>query len=148
MQQLGKCIASVLPERLTIALCGNLGAGKTLLSKSISQGLGIPEEVVTSPTFVLIQEYYGSRNIAHCDTYRLRSSEDLLDLGIEEYFEGDWICLVEWADRVEDILPEEFLKISIEHRGETSRSVTFEGHGEVAQSVISQVLAQSQMGAE
>src|SRR5437867_10346257 len=102
-----------LGERLfpgaVVALIGRLGAGKTHLARAIAEGLDIPNSrVVTSPTFVLIQEYSARLPIYHFDAYRLNSAAEFLELGPHEYFETDGVCLIEWADRVEDCLPDEY----------------------------------------
>src|SRR6516162_2980771 len=91
-----------------VALTGPLGAGKTLLIRAIAEGLQVVDSrVVSSPTFVLIQEYYGRMPIYHFDAYRLKAVPEFADLGVHEYFAGEGVCLVEWADRVMELLPEE-----------------------------------------
>ena len=94
-------------------------------------GLGIPDErMVTSPTFVLIQEYSGRLPIYHFDLYRLAKGNDFLDLGAAEYLEGQGVCLIEWADKFPEFLPAERLDVSLEPRGEESRLAHLAGHGE------------------
>src|SRR5262249_49964532 len=85
--------------------------------------------VVNSPTFVLIQEYSGQLPIYHFDAYRLKNSGEFVDLGAHEYFEGKGVCLVEWADRVEDVLPKDHLRITMQITGDTSRRIIREGGG-------------------
>ena len=97
---LGAALADVLPEGTTVALLGTLGAGKTRLVQAIAEAAGVDRRQVLSPTFVLIQEYHGRRAICHIDAYRLHDNDKFLALGPEEYFEGDGLILVEWADRV------------------------------------------------
>lgn len=128
--QLGRRLGALLFPGAVIALVGPLGAGKTHLTRAIAEGLGIPDSrLVTSPTFVLIQEYPGRLPIYHCDAYRLHSVQEFLDLGALEYFEGDGVCLIEWADRIESCLPEEHLRIDIEPTGPTERRVTLTARG-------------------
>ena len=98
---LGAALAGVLPAGTTVALCGPLGAGKTRLVQAIAEAAGVDRQDVTSPTFVLIQEYHGRRAIYHIDAYRVRDEDEFESLGVDEYFEGDGLVLVEWADRVE-----------------------------------------------
>jgi tRNA threonylcarbamoyladenosine biosynthesis protein TsaE len=127
----GRLLAGRLFPGAVIALVGPLGAGKTHLVRAVAEGLGIRDSrVVSSPTFVLIQEYDARLPMYHFDVYRLGSERDFLDLGVHEYFEGRGICLVEWADRVEACLPAEHLRVTLAVTGETSRRVLVEGHGE------------------
>ncbi|WP_455258051.1 tRNA (adenosine(37)-N6)-threonylcarbamoyltransferase complex ATPase subunit type 1 TsaE, partial [Peptoniphilus asaccharolyticus] len=93
-------------------LNGELGAGKTTLTKSIAKGMGI-EDYITSPTFNIINEYYGDLNLYHFDTYRLENVEEVSYLGFDEYFYGEGVCVIEWADRIKSFLPEEYLEINI-----------------------------------
>jgi len=120
--KLGRALADLLPAGTTVALCGTLGAGKTRLVQAIAEAVGVDRNSAVSPTFVLVQEYYGRRTIYHIDAYRLHSEEEFLELGPEEYFESDGIVLIEWADRVRGCLPLELIEIHFEVTGEKSRS--------------------------
>lgn len=95
-----------------VCLNGDLGAGKTTLTKSIAKGLGI-DDYVTSPTFTIVNEYYGNINLYHIDTYRLDDKIDVEYLGFDEYFYSDGVTIVEWADKIRDALPEEYMEINI-----------------------------------
>jgi tRNA threonylcarbamoyladenosine biosynthesis protein TsaE len=95
--------------------------------------------VVNSPTFVLIQEYQARLPIYHFDAYRLKGVAEFLDLGPHEYFAGRGVCLVEWADRVEAALPAEYLRITLEVIGETSRRLILEGRGTRYEQVVREV---------
>lgn len=95
-----------------LCLNGDLGAGKTTLTKSIAKGLGI-DDYVTSPTFTIVNEYYGNINLYHIDTYRLDDKIDVEYLGFDEYFYSDGVTIVEWADKIRDALPEEYMEINI-----------------------------------
>jgi tRNA threonylcarbamoyladenosine biosynthesis protein TsaE len=120
--RLGKLLADVLPAGTVVALVGTLGAGKTRLVQAVAGALGVPREEVTSPTFVLVNEYVGGRlPVYHFDAYRLRDEDEFLELGPEEYFDGPGLTFVEWADRVENCLPPDFLRIDIEVTGDTQR---------------------------
>jgi len=127
-ERLGKLLAEVLPTGTVVALVGTLGAGKTRLVQATAAALGVPRDQVTSPTFVLVNEYLGGRlPVYHFDAYRLRDEDEFNALGPEEYFEGGGITFVEWADRVERCLPRECLRIEIEVTGDQSRRFTICG---------------------
>ena len=95
-----------------VCLNGDLGAGKTTLTKSIAKGLGI-DDYVTSPTFTIVNEYYGKIDLYHIDTYRLDDMVDVDYLGFDEYFYSDGVTIVEWAEKIRDSLPEEYMEINI-----------------------------------
>lgn len=128
--KLGQALADALEPGMTVALIGNLGAGKTRLVQAIAQGAGIKRGRVNSPTFSLVQEYEARWPIYHFDTYRLRGTDEFLELGAEEYFAADGICFIEWADRVAEVLPADLLTIEIEITGDTSRTFQFTSSGE------------------
>ena len=111
-----------------IALTGDLGAGKTTLTKAIAKGLGVTE-TITSPTFTIVKEYRSGRlPLFHFDVYRIGDPDEMYELGYEEYFFGDGVCVVEWADLIEDLIPEEALRISIAYgAGEEERIYTVRG---------------------
>src|SRR4051812_18617926 len=127
-ERLGTALASVLPPGTVIALIGPLGAGKTRLVQAVATALGVPPGRVTSPTFVLVNEYTGGRlPVYHFDTYRLRDDDDFLNLGPEEYFDSNGITFIEWADRVATLLPADRLEITIDVTSETQRRITLRG---------------------
>ena len=129
-REFGLRLADLLFPNAVIALIGPLGAGKTFLVRGIAEGLGVAgAQTVTSPTFVLIQEYTGRLPVFHFDAYRLRASKEFFDLGVGEYFEGEGVCLVEWADCVLEHLPSEHLRITLAITGATSRHAKLEAHG-------------------
>lgn len=133
---MGTAVGRAAQAGTAIALVGNLGAGKTRFTRAVAAALGIDQKLVTSPTFVLIQEYEGRLPVFHFDTYRLGSVDEFLDLGVEEYFEAGGICLIEWADRVLDVLPPDLLRIDIEVTGESCRAFHFTAGGPNAQSLL------------
>lgn len=136
-EALGRRFGALLFPGAVVALVGQLGAGKTHLTRAIAEGLGVRNPaVVNSPTFVLIQEYAGPVPVYHFDTYRLASSREFAELGVDEYFTGDGVCVIEWADKVADVLPREHLRIEIAHTGETSRRFTLTGFGERYEAII------------
>ncbi len=126
--RLGRALAEVLRPGTVVGLIGTLGAGKTRLVQAVATALGVPEGSVTSPTFVLVNEYRQGRiPIYHFDTYRLKDDDEFLELGPEEYFASDGITFVEWADRVEHLLPDDWLEIELEVTGDTERRVALVG---------------------
>lgn len=124
--KLGKRLAPYLEPGNVITLEGDLGTGKTVFAKGIAEGLGVTEHV-TSPTFTMIKEYNGSLPLYHMDVYRLEHSEE--DLGFAEYFYGDGVTLVEWAQFIEDYLPAERLNIKLKYIDEHMRLITFKPLG-------------------
>ncbi len=121
-EAVGRRLGEMLFPNAVIALIGPLGAGKTHFVRAVAEGLGIHNPLaVTSPTFVLIQEYPARLPIFHFDAYRLPGPREFLDLGVEEYYEAGGVCLIEWADRVIEALPKEYLRIEIEPIDENRR---------------------------
>lgn len=127
-RRLGAELGRVLQPGAVVALCGELGSGKTRLVQGIGQGLGIPAEQIVSPTFVLIHEHRGRLPLYHCDVYRI-TPEEFLDLGPDEYFEGDGITVIEWADRVARWLPQDRIEVRIEPVSEWGRRFTLTAFG-------------------
>ena len=111
----GAHLAGLLVAGDVVGLRGDLGAGKTFLAAAVSRALGVPDEVaVNSPTFTLVNEYYGGRlPVYHMDLYRLGDPGELYELGMWEYYDGDGVCLVEWCDRFDDLWPLEALVLEI-----------------------------------
>ncbi len=110
--KLGKKLGELVEPGDIICLNGDLGAGKTTLSKSIGLGMGVAD-YITSPTFAIINEYDGRLPLYHFDVYRLNNGDELFDLGVEDYFYGKGVCLIEWAENIEEFLPENRLEVWI-----------------------------------
>ncbi|WP_239255707.1 tRNA (adenosine(37)-N6)-threonylcarbamoyltransferase complex ATPase subunit type 1 TsaE [Listeria ilorinensis] len=122
-----------------ILLEGDLGAGKTTFTKGLARGLDI-EQMIKSPTFTIIREYKrGKLPLYHMDVYRLEEMGGD-DLGFEEYLDGDGVTVIEWAQFIADLLPEEFLKITIRRTGDESRELEFDAHGAHYCQLITEVL--------
>lgn len=129
-EEFGEKLGSILKPGDIISLTGDLGAGKTTLTKSIGKGLGV-EDYITSPTFTLINEYKGRINLYHFDVYRLEGSMDLYDLGFEEYIYSEGISIIEWGDKIEEALPKERINIRIEKGTELDERIIYiYGEGE------------------
>lgn len=129
----GRKIAENLQKGDIICLFGQLGSGKTVLTKGIASGLGIKKNKIISPSFVLIREYAKTQAklpFYHFDLYRLKAPKDVLTLGYEEYLYGDGITVIEWADRLEYLLPREFLKVELFIKAESQRLLKFSAMGE------------------
>ena len=119
-------IASLLKKGDVLALYGEMGAGKTAFTRGLARGLGYPEPV-TSPTYTIVNEYLGGRlPLFHFDMYRLASSDDLWDIGWEDYLERGGVCAVEWSENVDDAM-ENALWVTIEKTGDETRRITLEG---------------------
>lgn len=119
-ERLGERLGRIVEPGAVITLDGDLGAGKTTFVRGLARGMGLAEEVVTSPTFTLIHEYEGDVPLYHCDAYRLDVPEEFFGLGIEEYLSGDGVCVIEWGSKVESELPPERLQIVLRRDGESA----------------------------
>ena len=125
-EALGAALGQRLKSGTVIAYRGDLGAGKTAFTRGLARGLGC-REIVTSPTYTIVNEYLGGRiPLFHFDMYRLRSSDDLWDIGWDDYLERGGVCAVEWSENVADAM-EDPIYITIEKTGEESRRITIEG---------------------
>lgn len=117
-ERFGMDFGKTVQPGTVVALIGDLGTGKTTLTKAIAKGLAI-SEVITSPTFNIVKEYDSGRlPLYHFDVYRIGDVDEMYELGYEEYFYGSGVCIVEWADLIEELLPEDAVRITIEY-GET-----------------------------
>lgn len=123
---LGEKLARNLPPGTILAYRGDLGAGKTAFTRGLAKGLGY-KDAVTSPTYTIVNEYLGGRlPLFHFDMYRLRSAEDLFDIGWDDYLERKGICAVEWSENVAEAM-ENPITVTIEKLGQTERRITVEG---------------------
>lgn len=138
-QKFGEKLGSILKEGDILSLNGDLGAGKTTLTKSIGSGLGV-DEYITSPTFALINEYRGRIPVYHIDVYRLENVEEIDDLGFDEYIYGSGVTIIEWAERIKSFLPKDRIILDI-RRGEdeSSRKISLSGDGERYKTVLERV---------
>ncbi|MEW6101371.1 MAG: tRNA (adenosine(37)-N6)-threonylcarbamoyltransferase complex ATPase subunit type 1 TsaE [Candidatus Omnitrophota bacterium] len=129
-RHIGAVIAKNLMAGDIICLLGEFGSGKTVLTKGIARGLKIKESIVNSPSFVLMRQYdEGRLPLFHFDLYRLKADEDIFGLGYEEFFYDRGITVIEWAERLKCLLPEEYLRIELHCKGDTQRSLDFSFRG-------------------
>ena len=122
----GERLGACLEAGSVVACIGELGAGKTCFLQGLARGLGV-ESPVTSPTFVLINEYRGRVPVHHLDAYRTESLSEVLDLGIEELMHGDGVTVIEWADKLIPILPAQTITVTIDGLGDEPRRIVIEG---------------------
>ena len=129
----GRRLGRLLVAGDLVALVGDLGAGKTCLVQGIAKGLDVPESsYVRSPSFVILNVHPGRCDLNHLDLYRIHSPAELEDLGYREIFYGEGVTVIEWADKIEGLLPEEHLRVSLDFRDETERVITLEGIGDLS----------------
>ena len=130
-EKVGQALGAVLTPGTILAYEGDLGAGKTAFTRGLARGLGATE-TVTSPTYTIVNEYLSGRlPLFHFDMYRLASSDDLWDIGWEDYLERGGVCAVEWSENVHDAM-EDAIIVRIEKTGEDSRCITIEGGDSLA----------------
>lgn len=140
-RDLGRLLGEILFPSALVLLTGDLGAGKTCFVQGLARGLGVPEEEpVTSPSYTLMNQYAGRLTLCHFDLYRLGGTADLLDLGFEEYLEGDGVTVVEWADRAEE-LPREALRLHLAPTDDDARRIAFRAEGQVYADLLARLAA-------
>jgi tRNA threonylcarbamoyladenosine biosynthesis protein TsaE len=138
--RIGKRIGSLLMPGDVLALVGELGAGKTQFIKGLAAGTGVKKSIyLTSPSFTLINEYVGKVPFYHIDLYRLESEREAEELGLEEYFQGGGITVIEWADKIPSLLHLEILYIHIVYTGKHSRSLEVIGKGKRYLNLVHQI---------
>ena len=125
---LGEKLGREAKNGTVFALDGDLGAGKTVLTRGIARGMGLNEDDVCSPTFTIVNEYVETRDgraaevpLFHFDTYRLGGSDDFIDAGLDEYFDRDGVCVIEWSSVIDDLLPKNTVHIKITGTGDTRK---------------------------
>lgn len=126
--RIGERLGALCRPGDVILLEGALGAGKTALTQGIGRGLGV-RGIINSPTFTLVKEYAGRMPLYHFDLYRLEDEGEVLDLGVDEYLEGDGVCVVEWAERAAGVWPSSHLRVRLVVTGAHDRRLELEGCG-------------------
>ena len=122
-EALGARLAAVLPGGSVVAMYGDLGAGKTAFVRGMARGMGLDCRV-SSPTFTIVNEYLGERELIHFDMYRLSSADELFDIGWEDYLARGAVCAVEWSENVSDAFFGDEINVRIEKTGENERTIT------------------------
>lgn len=136
---LGKKISRLLNPGDIICLSGNLGSGKTTLAKGIAKGLSIDPVKVNSPTFVILNAYEGRLSLYHFDLYRLNKMQEMGVIGYDEFLYGEGVSLIEWGERLENLLPKEFLNVKIVQSGVSKRDFCFKAVGKKYKSMVDQM---------
>ena len=114
--------AALLPGDV-VAMTGELGAGKTLFCKGVGEALGIPPDRIVSPTFTIVTEHAGPVPLTHIDVYRLSGARDADEIGMRELLSGDGVCLVEWAEKIEELLPTDCIRVTFTISGDDRREI-------------------------
>jgi len=123
-------VAKKLKPGDVIGLVGNLGSGKTIFTKGLAQGLKVKNpDHVNSPSFVIVKSYPGKLTLHHFDVYRLNNPIELTDIGFDEYLADNGVCVIEWADKVEELLPSETIWVELRAKGENTREIAIENIG-------------------
>ena len=125
-EALGARLAASLPGGSVVAMYGDLGAGKTAFVRGMARGMGLQVRV-SSPTFTIVNEYLGDRELIHFDMYRLSGADELFDIGWEDYLARGAVCAVEWSENVEDAFFGDEIRVRIEKLSDTGRKITIEG---------------------
>lgn len=135
----GARLAAQLREGDIICLSGDLGAGKTTLVKGIARGLKIKEVQVNSPTFILMNSYQGRLPLYHFDLYRIDGPKDILNIGYEEFLYSDGVSVVEWADKLGSLFPDDCVKIQLSMRGENERRLKVSSRGKRSRQIFERI---------
>jgi len=125
IREAARTFVDAMGDQHVFAFYGSMGAGKTTFIKAICEELGV-EDVVTSPTFAIVNEYEGECPIYHFDFYRIKKLEEVYDMGYEDYFYGDGLCFIEWPEMMEELLPEGTIKVQIKENPDGTRTVSWD----------------------
>ena len=136
-REIGSKLGELLTPKSVICLIGDLGAGKTTMTQSLARALGV-DDYITSPTFTIVNEYEGKMPLYHFDVYRIGSSEEMYDIGFDEYIDGDGVCIIEWANLIEDIVPDEYLYIEMNYK-ETGREMILTPKGDKYEEIVKEL---------
>ena len=136
-RDIGFKLGKLLTPKSVVCLIGDLGAGKTTMTQSLAGSLGV-DDYITSPTFTIVNEYEGRIPLYHFDVYRIGSSDEMYDIGYEDYINGEGVCIIEWANLIEDILPDEYLHIELRYK-DMSREMILNPVGEKYKKIVEEL---------
>ena len=136
-KEIGYKLGKLLTPGSVICLIGDLGAGKTTMTQSLAKAIGV-DDYITSPTFTIVNEYEGDMPLYHFDVYRIGSSEEMYDIGYDEYINSDGVCIIEWANLINDILPDEYLDIELSYNG-MGREMVLKPIGEKYKKIVEEL---------
>jgi tRNA threonylcarbamoyladenosine biosynthesis protein TsaE len=137
-QEIGKALGQIMSAGSVVALVGELGVGKTCLAQGIIRGLGVVQNYITSPTYTLVNEYKGRYPVYHFDFYRLDFIQQADDLGYEDYLDSQGVIIIEWADKIRELLPQAYLETNLRRLTENSREIVLIPEGDSYQKLINQ----------
>ena len=135
--KIGYKLGNLLTSGSVICLIGDLGAGKTTMTQSLAKALDV-DDYITSPTFTIVNEYEGKMPLYHFDVYRIGSSDEMYDIGYDDYINGEGVCIIEWANLIEDILPDEYLYIELKYK-DMSREMILNPVGEKYEKIVEEL---------
>lgn len=140
-EELGRHVGALLEQGAFLALRGELGGGKTCFTRGVVEAIA-PESahLVASPTFAIMNHYPGRLPVYHFDFYRMRDEDDIAELGFMEYLNGEGVCIVEWSERLESLLPTDHLRITFHHAGDERRRIAIETRGAGPEILLSRLL--------
>ena len=136
-KEIGYRLGKLLTPGSVICLIGDLGAGKTTMTQSLAKAIGV-DDYITSPTFTIVNEYEGNMPLYHFDVYRIGSSEEMYDIGYDEYINSGGVCIIEWANLIEDILPDEYLDIELNYK-DMGREMILKPVGEKYKKIVEEL---------
>lgn len=136
-REIGFKLGKLLKPGSIVCLIGDLGAGKTTMTQSLAEALEV-DDYITSPTFTIVNEYEGKMPLYHFDVYRIGCSEEMYDIGFDEYINGEGVCIIEWANIIEDILPDDYLKIELKYK-DMGREMKLIPYGEEYEKIVEEL---------
>lgn len=137
-KEIGYKLGKLVEPGSVICLIGDLGAGKTTMTQSLAEALEV-DDYITSPTFTIVNEYEGRLPLYHFDVYRIGCSEEMYDIGYDEYINSDGVCIIEWANLIEDILPDEYLYVELKYK-EMAREMILTPKGEKYEKIVEELI--------